>query len=84
MEFYINLYEQNDKSGNRPHYRALMRIDGVQHECAFWPNKDGKAGFSGKTKVKEAKEQTPHNEAKANAYQPQPASELMDDDSPPF
>ena len=52
-EFYINLFEQEDYAGtNRPHYKALFKIDGVEHECAFWPNKDGKKGFSGKAKPK--------------------------------
>lgn len=55
-EFYINLFEQEDYAGtNRPHYKALFKIDGVDHECAFWPNKDGKKGFSGKVKPKQAK-----------------------------
>ncbi len=56
-EFYINLFEQEDYAGtNRPHYKALFKIDGVEHECAFWPNKDGKKGFSGKAKLKQVKE----------------------------
>ncbi len=52
-EFYINLFEQQDYAGtNKPHYKALFKIDGVEHECAFWPNKDGKKGLSGKAKPK--------------------------------
>lgn len=52
-EFYINLFEQEDYAGiNRPHFKALFKIDGVEHECAFWPNKDGKKGLSGKAKPK--------------------------------
>ena len=52
-EFYINLFEQQDYAGtNRPHFKALFKIDGVEHECAFWPNKDGKKGLSGKAKPK--------------------------------
>lgn len=54
-EFYINLFEQEDyASTSRPHYKALFKIDGVEHECAFWPAKDGKKGFSGKAKPKVA------------------------------
>ena len=53
VEFYINLFEQEDYAGtNRPHYKALFKIDGVEHEYAFWPNKDGKKGLSGKAKPK--------------------------------
>lgn len=82
MEFYINLYEQEDKSGKRPHYRILFKHEGKQYECALWPNKDGKAGFYGKVKPKEARV-TEHSEAKANAYQP--VSAVLDDDqSIPF
>lgn len=52
-EFYINLFAQEDYAGtNRPHFRATLKIDGVDHECALWPNKDGKKGFSGKAKPK--------------------------------
>lgn len=52
-EFYINLFEQEDYAGtNRPHFKALFKIDGVDHECAFWPNKDGKKELSGKAKPK--------------------------------
>ncbi len=52
-EFYINLFEQEDYAGtNRPHYKAIFKLDDVEHECSFWPNKDGKKGFSGKAKVK--------------------------------
>lgn len=52
-EFYINLFEQEDYAGtNRPHFKALFKIDGVEHECAFWPNKDGKKVLSGRAKPK--------------------------------
>lgn len=57
MEFYINLFKSDNTENNRPHYKALFKIDGVEHECAFWPNKDGKKGLSGKAKVKQSLEE---------------------------
>jgi len=80
MEFYINLFQQEDTSNNRPHFRALMTIDGVKHECAIWPNKDGKQGYSGKVKVKE--EYTPRpNAAEALAAE---AKKVFEGDEVPF
>lgn len=84
MEFFVNLFESDDKTGKRPHYKILCRIDGVEHECALWPAKEGKKGFTGKMKPKEARV-TEHSEAKANAYQPEQVSSALDDDqSIPF
>jgi hypothetical protein len=84
MEFFINLFDNRPAEGKRPHFTILCRIDGVEHECALWPAKDGKKGFSGKLKPKEARV-SQHSEAKANAYQPEPAPSagaLLDDEIP--
>ena len=57
MEGYVNLFVQENVSGtNRPHYKGYLKIDGVDHEFALWPNKDGKQGFSGKYKPVTPKE----------------------------
>jgi hypothetical protein len=69
-EGFITLFDNTPAEGNRPHYKGFFKIEGVEHEFALWPSRDGKKGYSGKYKPKEAK-QTPHNEAKANAYQPE-------------
>ena len=81
MEGYVNLFDNRPVEGNKPAFKGYFKIDGVEHEFALWAAKDGKKGFSGKYKPKEAK-QTPHNEAKANAYDPQPVD--LDGDSIPF
>jgi hypothetical protein len=53
-EGYVNLFIQEDYAGtNRPHYKGFMKIDGVDHEFALWPNREGKKGFSGKYKPKQ-------------------------------
>lgn len=55
-EFYINLFEQEDYAGTkRPHYKALFKIGDVEYECAFWPARDGKKGYSGKAKPRQPK-----------------------------
>jgi hypothetical protein len=55
-EGYINLFVQDDYAGtNRPHYKGFLKIDGVEHEFALWPAREGKKGFSGKYKPKQAK-----------------------------
>lgn len=56
MEGYINLFLNEHENTNRPHYKLLFKIDGVEHEAALWPNKEGKVGFSGKYKPKQPKE----------------------------
>jgi hypothetical protein len=72
MEGYVNLFDNRPVEGNKPAFRGYFKIDGVEHEFALWAAKEGKKGFSGKYKPKETRqEQTPHNEAKANAYAPQ-------------
>jgi hypothetical protein len=83
-EFFINLFDNRPAEGKRPHFTILCRIDGVEHECALWPAKDGKKGFSGKLKPKEARV-SQHSEAKANAPAPAPVSAVLyDDQSIPF
>lgn len=52
----VNLFENDHDNTNRPHFKGYLKIDGVDHEFALWPNKDGKKGFSGKYKPKQAKE----------------------------
>ena len=51
-EGYINLFLNEHEGTNRPHYKLSFKIDGVDHEAALWPNREGKAGFSGKYKPK--------------------------------
>lgn len=82
-EFFINLFDNRPADGKRPHFNILCRIDGVEHECALWPAKDGKKGFSGKMKPKGARV-SQHSEAKANAYQTEPTAGTMLDDEIPF
>lgn len=50
LNLFINDYHQD--GDNKPHYKGFLKIDGVEHEFALWPNKDGKKGFSGKYKPK--------------------------------
>lgn len=79
-EGYINLFKNDDTSGNRPHYKLTFKLDGVWHEAALWPAKDGKKGFSGKFKPQEKREYK----------QPEQKNEVMahanydDDSSIPF
>lgn len=54
-EGYVNLFVNEDTSGKKPHFKGYLKIDGVDHEFALWPAKDGKKGFSGKYKVREAR-----------------------------
>lgn len=54
-EGYINLFQNTDISGKKPHFKGYIKIDGVDHEFALWPAKDGKKGFSGKYKPKQEK-----------------------------
>ncbi len=52
-EGYINLFLNEHEGTNKPHYKMLFKIDGVDHEAALWPAKEGKKGFSGKYKPKQ-------------------------------
>ena len=52
-EGYVNLFQNEHEGTNRPHYKGYIKIDGVDHEFALWPNKDGKKGYSGKYKPKQ-------------------------------
>jgi hypothetical protein len=91
-EFFINLFDNRPAEGKRPHFTILCRIDGVEHECALWPAKDGKKGFSGKMKEKEIRvdrlkdvtHSSSHSIVKANAYQPQTQQAVALDDEIPF
>lgn len=54
MDFYINLFKQEEVEGtNRPHYKAVFKHEEKEYEVAFWPNKEGKKGYSGKVKPKQ-------------------------------
>lgn len=55
-EGYVNLFINEHEGTNRPHYKGYLKIDGVEHEFALWPNKEGKYGYSGKYKPKQPKE----------------------------
>ena len=82
MEGYVNLFDNRPVEGNKPAFKGYFKIDGVEHEFALWAAKEGKKGFSGKYKPKEDRqEQPPHNEAKANTYQPS-AGALLSDEIP--
>ena len=94
-EGYINLFINEHEGTNRPHYRALFKIDGVEHEAAFWPAKEGKKGFSGKYKPKVAKEvesnvtQADADKVWADAEKllqpkPVPVAEILPDEKIPF
>jgi hypothetical protein len=67
MEGYVNLFENSDKTGNKPHFKGYLKIDGVDHEFALWPAKEGKKGFSGKYKVKAEKEAKPEEKSAPKA-----------------
>jgi hypothetical protein len=71
MEGFIDLYQNDDTSGNRPHFRGFLKIDGVKHEFALWPAKEGRKGYSGKYK--------PHTERQAPVEKP-----VTIDDGVPF
>lgn len=55
MEGFVNLFENEDKSGKKPHFKGYIKIDGIEHEFALWPAKEGKKGYTGKYKPKTAK-----------------------------
>ena len=77
-EGYITLFDNTPAEGNRPHYKGYLKIDGVEHEFALWPAKEGKRGFSGKYKPKEAREAQP--EAKQEIVKPTSTHQLVFDD----
>lgn len=52
-EGYVNLFANEHEGTNRPHFKGYIKIEGVDHEFALWPNKDGKKGYSGKYKPKQ-------------------------------
>lgn len=67
MEGFLNVFECEDKSGKRPHYRAMFKIDGVEHEAGLWPKEDrnGKTYFTGKFQPKQEREAAGEPEKKS-------------------
>jgi hypothetical protein len=99
MEGYINLFINDYKSDgdNKPNFKGYLKIDGVDHEFALWPNREGKQGYSGKYKPKNTPEPVSNvtqadadkawEEAKMKMTSPSVAtnikpSDLPDDDIP--
>ena len=78
----------NDKGDNpkRPDRKGSLNVDGVDYWISGWVReKDGKPYMSLKVERKEqqsAPRQDAHNQAKANAYQPQPVEDDDGDDIP--
>ena len=72
-----------DESRNQPQYRGSMNVDGVEYWISAWVQ-EGKKGsklegqkyFSMKYEPKQQQQPSAHQQAKANAFQPQ------DDDIP--
>lgn len=48
----INIFECDDKTNNKPHFKGYITIDDVVHQVAMWPAKTGR-GFSGTYKPKQ-------------------------------
>lgn len=77
----------NDKGDNpkRPDRKGSLNVDGTDYWISGWVReKDGKPYLSLKVERKEkqnqpAPRQDAHNEAKANAFQPQPVEDDGDD-----
>lgn len=83
MEGWINLYKNDDTSGNRPHYKVTFKIDDVWHEAVLWPAKDGKKGFSGKFKPQEKRVDKKTQETLDTMKQSvEPTGALLDDSIP--
>lgn len=86
MEGYLNLYENEDRSGNRPHFKATFKIGEVWHEAALWPAREGKKGFSGKYKA-QGKAVSKETQAELEKLYQEPTpptvtSTLLDDEIP--
>ena len=62
-EGFVNLFMCDDTSGNKPTFRGNLKIEGVYHEFALWPAKNGKKGFSGKYKPKTQRQESTSNES---------------------
>lgn len=71
---------KNDKQGNekRPDYKGSLNVNGEEFTIAAWlkTSKQGQKYMSLKVEAKDEQRQAPprqdaHNQAKANAYQPQ-------------
>ena len=80
---------KNDKEGNekRPDYKGKIDITGTEYRLSAWirTKKDGSGGkfMSLKAEPLERPQQpTQHEQAKVNAYQPQPQDD--DNDEIPF
>jgi len=67
-EGWINLFVNAQNAGNKPHYSGYLKIDGVDHEFALWPAKEGKKGFTGKYKPRQTKQSKPEKSATDEAY----------------
>lgn len=74
MEGRISLFECQDKSGKRPHYKGYISINGEDHEFAVWPAKNGGKGFSGGYKPKQQRQE--------QAQQPAPEPQELGDEIP--
>lgn len=51
MEGFIDIFECEDKSGKKPHFKGYIKINGENHEFAVWPSQKHR-GYSGKYKPK--------------------------------
>lgn len=72
LEGFIDLFECDDRSGNKPHFRGYVKINGEKAKFAVWPAKSGKAGvYSGKVQPEQPKLQ-------------QDAGVPVEEDSAPF
>lgn len=78
MEGYVNLFDNEHDGTNRPHFKGYIKIDGIDHEFALWPNKDGKKGYSGKYKPKASVAEKQNSMADAIKEQFPGASDLND------
>ena len=78
---------KNDKGDNhkRPDYKGNLNVNGQEFWISAWlrDKKDGSGKFMS-LKVEQKEQPTPprqdaHNQAKSNAYQPQPQDDDVDD-----
>jgi hypothetical protein len=78
----INVYMVNNPKERAPHIKGFITINGVVHEVALWPAKNGKDGsYSGNFKPKQDTP-TPHNQSKSDGYAPKPANDFVEDSIP--
>lgn len=77
MEGYIDLFVQDDTSGNKPHFKGFIKINGEKLEFACWPARSGKRGvYSGKVKPEQVREH--REEQRPQTHQSPP----LDDEIP--